>query len=134
MARFILLTISNGRFYNSTNGGNGYECKDHEDAWKRLCATYPPGKGSYEPVGVMELHDAKASGWTVNKTRAEFDAWCAKTKAMWWAPITQAVAQDNPPPGPRKPKPVVCPEVWNTSKVNADTAMAAVRDMCKGVS
>jgi hypothetical protein len=34
--------------------------------------------------------------------------------------------------GADEPKPEVCPEVWNTTKVDPEYAMEMVRSMCKG--
>jgi hypothetical protein len=35
-------------------------------------------------------------------------------------------------PKPAKPAPVICPEVWNTTKVDGDKAMQELRVLCGG--
>ena len=74
-----------------------------------------------------ELYEmADGMGQVVVEINGKYTAMVPKDLTLaeiYNAPIT---------PGPRKPVPQVCPEVWNTKPYNADEAMAAVRAMCGG--
>lgn len=146
MAYYIMMKKKGQWFYHSTGSGLG----SIESAWKLADRMYGP-KGSrpeFEVVGLMDVDKATSTGFV--GTRPQFDQWCeahqhefitrnpADTKS---APIT---------PGPRRPPRQCIPEVErqafvamedrhgemrdvlvNTTKVDPDELMKAVRAACK---
>lgn len=92
-----------------------------EEAWKAEL-----GRTSYTLVGIIAVADSP----DVPLIRPEYDKWVEANKHKLYTGETRIVVEIAPiTPGPRKPKPQVCPEVWATPNPNVDY-MAAVRAMC----
>jgi hypothetical protein len=136
MAKYlgVVVHVADKRFYSDTTQ---IRADSDEAAWKELHRFYgPKGKDqSFTPWGVMPLDMAdklKRVGG-----RPGLDNWVTANIDKFYkgeAPITQLDPADlMGMPVLRKPKPVICPEVWR-EKPEVDTTdyMAAVRAMCKG--
>lgn len=131
MPRYIFIVADANRYYNVT----GRIADDREAALQLARSEYERNgvNKKYNVVGVIEQDAAVNSGWSSTMSRSKFDAWVEVNLANLYTGETSIVAQATPAaPGPRKPTPVICPEVWATPRKGVDY-MAAVRDMCKGV-
>jgi hypothetical protein len=121
---YILFSEHRGLFYQS-----GVAADSPAEAWakgiKKLVVYQ-------KPVGVYPKDQGVAEGLVF--VRPLFDEWIEANKHKFFTGETRNPAdiQGSPiTPGPRKPKPVVCPEVWHTKpEVDTTDYMAAVRAMC----
>jgi hypothetical protein len=112
--------------------GRYYTARDHAsvaDALKYYERMYGNG-ATYTLVGVYPRDQAAAEGMPAS--RSKFDEWVKANKHKFITSEASPITQTQTAPGPRKPQPVICPEVWAAPRKDVDY-MAAVRDMCKGV-